>query len=1316
MNLPALIVEITAGALTGYITNDLAVKMLFRQYGPFGGVIVKKRQDFIKNISQLVEKDLITTSNLSKELEKPDFQQVFSSIILDFFTEKLYSRTHGVYFHEIPGLKSSINKSTNFLQGKSTTYLPEFFVFLSNNYHNRKLLSSQDIKKISCYLVDTTTRTLSNNYYTELNHIYRDLKYLKIKNIITQDLIETLTINLKESRSTTQKNIDFIKLLTELYKQFGISILMKNYEERLKEKSLKDLMSYNSLVFDNNNLEFYLREIGQLLQRAETQQLTENLLKNLINSLKSNKQPLSYLLENEVSAGFFNIIKEKVQLLLVYLLNWIRDNKDYIDRMLREAVEHSLKKEINNTSGWKIFIKNALYQFFREKILQDNQLAEQLIDYFNTNDSAEQIAQELYRYMLKALENTSPADIINQLEKHLELEAISKKILTELNSYLENIKTSDKILNNKLKDLFPDNFSVRWERKIRDSIIKVINEFLDSNNVLPKLLPDSSVILDKTIADIIDQKSFITGPEKLHSYLSKNKNLVYKKVDNILENNLKSFSLNKRTKKQLIVLSSKSLTGLVQNKTATIYGAEITSLIDWLNARINYNKTAITLTNLLESNLPVILKDKVAGAIAGNLSQVNDREMEIMVEDFMGRELKPITLLGAGLGGLTAGIIYLSGLKAFAGLPVSILGYGFIGYLTNVIALKMIFRPYNQKKALGIPIPFTPGVIAREKDRLADSLGNFINKELLDDENINELFRKNRGIINKNIFASLQKDNYLMLKSLFNNNSNLLANNTMILIKENSTEIADFLTTAISKTKTFEHKDFLLDKLNNFLKDSNNGTRLINSIKDYRLQDIINLIGKDVIKANLYPYLDITISQMIKRYSSPEIAEKILLDLQNYLSSKTGRKKIVSLIIMLVKIIITTDTIQSKIYKIYIKNNNKTIGQLFQGKIYQYINSHSSQLLDFLTNKGLLKLSRERDSLKSAIRNLARDNLGFWYQAGKLIDIYQTMDSIIDYLLDQGLPQFLSDKKVEIDDILSKTINSIASIKVSDLDIKLSKNQLNNSIINLLSNNQVEENLVEIFDAGLRYVILLSKTNRRIKEGFSVFILNNIKLIQDSIETIDENYINNKEGILNSMLDLGYNILERDLFSQKISSLFKELSTDTLQINYNIIYKKLFFKKSTRALLDRFITLFLKDLDKNIAFYTADLKIDKKILQLIKVIVSNPESKNSILKLLEKIFIEVGENLHKLVESDTINYLIGLLTDSILDSVEKNFLDLLNSFDTERITREEVKKMNPAQLEELFYSFAGPYFNRLERYGWIGSLIGLVTELAKKSF
>lgn len=55
-----------------------------------------------------------------------------------------------------------------------------------------------------------------------------------------------------------------------------------------------------------------------------------------------------------------------------------------------------------------------------------------------------------------------------------------------------------------------------------------------------------------------------------------------------------------------------------------------------------------------------------------------------------------------------------------------------IGYITNGIAIKMLFRPLKPIYIGKIKLPFTPGMIPKERDRIAQSVAQVVGKELLD--------------------------------------------------------------------------------------------------------------------------------------------------------------------------------------------------------------------------------------------------------------------------------------------------------------------------------------------------------------------------------------------------------------------------------------------------------------------------------------------------------------------------------------------------------------------------------------------------------
>ncbi len=59
-----------------------------------------------------------------------------------------------------------------------------------------------------------------------------------------------------------------------------------------------------------------------------------------------------------------------------------------------------------------------------------------------------------------------------------------------------------------------------------------------------------------------------------------------------------------------------------------------------------------------------------------------------------------------------------------------------IGYGTNYLAVKMLFRPKREVKVFGRTLPFTPGVIPKQKDRLAAAIGNAVGTSLLTKEDI----------------------------------------------------------------------------------------------------------------------------------------------------------------------------------------------------------------------------------------------------------------------------------------------------------------------------------------------------------------------------------------------------------------------------------------------------------------------------------------------------------------------------------------------------------------------------------------------------
>ncbi len=74
-----------------------------------------------------------------------------------------------------------------------------------------------------------------------------------------------------------------------------------------------------------------------------------------------------------------------------------------------------------------------------------------------------------------------------------------------------------------------------------------------------------------------------------------------------------------------------------------------------------------------------------------------------------------------------------------------------IGYVTNSIAIKMLFKPYKAWKVIGLKVPFTPGVIPKHREELARNIGNMVGNLLLNEETLNKQLTSphTHGILDK---------------------------------------------------------------------------------------------------------------------------------------------------------------------------------------------------------------------------------------------------------------------------------------------------------------------------------------------------------------------------------------------------------------------------------------------------------------------------------------------------------------------------------------------------------------------------------------
>ena len=226
-----------------------------------------------------------------------------------------------------------------------------------------------------------------------------------------------------------------------------------------------------------------------------------------------------------------------------------------------------------------------------------------------------------------------------------------------------------------------------------------------------------------------------------------------------------------------------------------------------------------------------------------------------------------------------------------------------IGYGTNYIAVKMLFRPRNEVKILGRTLPFTPGAIPKGKPRLAKAIGNVVGNTLITKDDIkSKLLNENTqaaviGKISEILNAEIKSEVMTVGK---------LDDESYAAIK---TKISDTVTEQILvSVNNIGIGKVISDECEKVVKEKIQNPMFKMFINDDFIASITRMIGDEVQK-----YIDKNGSSVIGR----EVNRKI-----DDIEVKSVSK-------LLQNVDITEEKIQSSITKLYNKSVEKALDELF---------------------------------------------------------------------------------------------------------------------------------------------------------------------------------------------------------------------------------------------------------------------------------------------------------------------------------------------------------------------------------------------------
>ncbi len=196
-----------------------------------------------------------------------------------------------------------------------------------------------------------------------------------------------------------------------------------------------------------------------------------------------------------------------------------------------------------------------------------------------------------------------------------------------------------------------------------------------------------------------------------------------------------------------------------------------------------------------------------------------------------------------------------------------------VGYCTNWLAIKMVFKPYEEKRILGMRVPFTPGVMAKERHVFSKKLGDAISENIITTE---EILKYTQNVNFDEIVENLIKNNKVDKRF------------SELLTDENSRNaLENVVAKIISESLTGENKTKLVTGVSNEVSKLLSGEGKLDSI--FTKEEQVAILKSFKNNDELFKVLNNLITKMFR---NQELLDKSIIDILGSENSEKLNKTI----------------------------------------------------------------------------------------------------------------------------------------------------------------------------------------------------------------------------------------------------------------------------------------------------------------------------------------------------------------------------------------------------------------------------------------
>ncbi len=1359
-----------SGAVAGYITNKYAVNMIFKEYTPLkiGGAVKKNKEKFIEEVSELVEKDIINSQTLMGSIKSEDFSKVIDDLCIELINNSIGEQFKDTKLKSIPGIENTADNGITFIEQNLQEELPNLIDNLSNKIDLKYILQDDQLNNISDSIINLIVDEIESDNKLEelLSYIYDQNKEITLQDILSENATNNLINGISNVlNDSVNKIIDdeqkSLELLEKVYELFDLKSVISKLEDNLEQKSIEDILGTEGLESIGDLL---FEHIKNLIRKDEGKESLQNIICELLELAKDMDITLFEILPEDIANSLIAYIKDIIPQLAPHISNWLYENKEKIDDLINQAVEETAQN-VEDSS-----VKGLLEKFggMLSTISQTLKIVDRASDMVMNYELTPEASNKIYIAIAKFLEDTTIADLIQLLESNLSMteEDISQNIINL-------IDTNGDILIGKLIYNFKDKkicelVELDLEKIFKSKGMPLIYKWIKSNKQQINIYLNNST-RDKSIQLLSTNLEGIISNEKINSlsknlpkfiskYISNNKKICKSYVEKIVLSSIEKIDIENiiiKNKETLILLICSKFNDLKKFICDDLKDKEVEDLLKLIKDKEGFSLSlSKKIHNGLINNSEKVFDNNVKRVIYNNLIKLDEDEICNIAQSFMGKQLKPLSYFGALLGTIVGFVFafFINGTinpfgfyNEITTTVVSCILMGMVGILTNVIALWMIFHPYEKNKFVAkIPLfkIFAQGYIPAHKSGFANGMAHFIDNELLKGKRVEELFNSKKDSFSESIFNFVSNNNFKILLDIVtekkDNISKFLYEFIIKRCNKNKSSIAKYLSkninkvnlsTVVTKEKTLDVSEKFLCTLDKF----NDSIVKFAQNKIDKQQTLNQLLPDNIAKSineNINQAINENINTAIEKILKEEAIKSIILNnsatyenitaktIEEFIGFERVNKLKVSVENNLNNYIISKlpDVLDKGLYKLLEEqlSEDNTIGEIFGGKIKVTIDKNLYKITSDLLYKLCVYIKENKEDVIDLVAKMIRDQLNFFIRmAYDFMNGNHLVGLVVENIIDTKLVDFVNDimySTVKTASICTNSIIYPTTMGNLGLNIKeINTKVVTGKIVESIKDNEIIfQNVDNIFIStidefkDIHIIDIIKDTNIGNLDGLYV-------LFEDEVVIIVDNTRNNYQNNQTTINEFVNNYVIENITSQVLNSKLDIVDVDNL---ISEIVKFSLDKLNNEQCRNILLQLVESIYDNKISNMKADDLISLDILSLgiesaMNRLFKDFDFNENNQYITDKIVLRCVESEFRFIDNSTIEYIMKNMIDSILITSIGFTVDAMKALKLKEITTEQVEIMDPREIHVLFKSFAGDFFIKLYLYGSMGAVFGI---------